>query len=181
MKTWIKTSIAAAVAATVGLGATGAMAGGWGGCDGGGRMGKAGWGQMAPEQMKQRMEQRADLHLARLELALALTAEQKPAWDTFKGAMKQRVEDMSARMETRRTAAAPATAIERLQRMEEMGKLRQAQLAETRKAVEAFYPALSDAQKTVFDAEFQRMGRKGGHRMGPGGGDGAGAGTGPRG
>lgn len=179
MKTWIKTSIAAAVAATVGLGATGVMAGGWGGCDGG-RMGKAGWGQkMAPEQMKQRMEQRADLHLARLELALALTPEQKPAWDTFKGAMKQRVENMSTHMQARRTAAAPATAVERLQRMEEMSRLRQAQLAETRKAVEAFYPALSDAQKTVFDAEFQRMGRKGGHRMAPGGG--GGAGTGPRG
>lgn len=180
MRTWIKTSIAAAVAGTVGLAAAGAMAGGGGGWDGAGR-GKAGWGQIAPEQMKERMEQRADLRLARLELALALTPEQKPAWDTFKGAMKQRVEDMSARMEARRSATAPGTAVERLRQMEEMSELQQTQLAETRKAVEAFYPTLSDAQKTVFDAEFQRMRHKGGHRMGPGHGDGSGMGMGPRG
>ena len=46
MKSWIKTSIAAAVIATGAIGSTAALA--WGGhCDGP-RGGKSGWSQMAP-------------------------------------------------------------------------------------------------------------------------------------
>jgi hypothetical protein len=51
--------------------------------------------------------------------------------------------------------------------MEEMSRQRQAQLSETRQSVETFYATLSDAQKTVFDAEFGKL-QRGGHRgMGP--------------
>ena len=133
MKSWIKTSIAAAVIATGALGTTAALA--WGGhCDGP-RGGKSGWSQMAPEQMK-------------------------------------------AKMAERRAAEAPKTAIERMQRMEEMSKLRQAEMGEARKSVETFYATLSDAQKTVFDAEFQKMGRKGERGM-KGGGPRDGSGMGP--
>ena len=64
-------------------------------------------------------------------------------------------------MAERRAAEPPKTAIERMQRMEEMSKLRQAEMGEARKSVETFYATLSDAQKTVFDAEFEKMGRKG--------------------
>ena len=182
MKTWIKTSIAAAVIATGALGTTAALA--WGGhCGGDGmRSGKGGWTQMEPEQMQQRMVQRADLHLARLELALVLSPEQKPAFDTFKGEMKARAERMVTAMAERRTATQPTTAIERMQRMEEMSKLRQDEMAQTRKSVETFYPTLGDAQKIVFDAEFQKMGRRGDRRMGNAKGsgprDGSGAGMG---
>jgi hypothetical protein len=163
----MKTSIAAAAIATGALGAGTALA--WGGqCDSHGpRGGKAGWSQMAPEQMKQRMAQRAELQMARLELALALTAEQKPAFETFKNAAQARAERMVTNMAERAKEAKPATAIERMQRMEEMGKLRQAELADTRKSVEAFYGTLTDAQKTVFDAEFQKAGR-GGPKAGKG-------------
>lgn len=161
MKTWIKTSIAAALIATSALGTT-VMARG-GDCDGP-RGGKSGWNMMAPEQMKARMAQRADVHLARLELALALTPAQKSDWDAFKGSMKERAERMAAHMETRSQAEMPKTAIERMQRMEEMSKLRQTEMGETRKAVEAFYGKLSDAQKTVFDDEFRKM--QGHHGMG---------------
>ncbi len=50
MKNWMKTSIAAAIIATGAIGSTAALA--WGGhCDGP-RGGKAGWSQMAPEQMQ---------------------------------------------------------------------------------------------------------------------------------
>lgn len=167
MKTWIKTSIAAALIATGALGTT-VMAGG-GNCDGP-MGGKAGWHRMAPEQMKANMTQRAEVHLARLELALALTPEQKPAWDAFKGSMKERAERMAAQMESRSQGERPTTAIERLQRMEEMSALRQAEMGDTRKSVEAFYTKLSEAQKTVFDDEFSKMqGRHGGmgrHGMG---------------
>lgn len=167
MKTWIKTSIAAAIIATGALGTTAALS--WGGqCDGP-RGGKAGWSQMAPEQMQARMAERAGLHMARLELALALTPEQKPAFETFKADMQARAARMVETMAERRAADRPQTAIERMQRMEAMSQLRQSEMAEARKSVEAFYATLSDAQKTVFDAEFQQMGRMGerGMRGGP--------------
>lgn len=179
MKNWIRTSIAAAVIATGAAGASAALAWGGGGCMGDGpHGGRAGWQQMAPEQMKARIAQRADERLARMELALALTPQQKPAWEAFKGAMTARAERMATRMAERRTAEPPKTAIERLQRMEEMGSLRQTELAEVRKAVEAFYVTLSDAQKTVFDAEFRMMGGKGTGGRGRGAHDGMGFGRG---
>lgn len=158
MKTWIKTSIAAALLASTAMGATAFARGG--DCDGprGDRMGMH---RMAPEQMKVRLAERADLQLARLELALALTPAQQGDWTTFKTAMKARADKMAANMEARGKDAAPKTAIERMQRMEEMSTLRQSEMADTRKAVEAFYGKLSAAQKTVFDAEFARLG--GGH------------------
>ena len=174
MRTWMKTSLAAALAATVGLGATAAMARGWGDC-GGARGG--------PHAMQQRMnpeamQERAGVRLARLELALALTPQQQPAWNTFKEAMSARAERMATEMQKRMEADRPGTALERIARMEEMSKLRQAEMADTRKAVEAFYATLGDAQKTVFDAEFDRMGRGGRHGMGGGWGGGMGPGHG---
>ncbi|NMG03326.1 hypothetical protein GPA21_10105 [Azoarcus taiwanensis] len=81
-------------------------------------------------------------------------------------------------MAERRSADRPQNAIERMQRMEAMSQLRQTEMASARESVETFYATLSDAQKTVFDAEFQQMGRKGdrGMRGGPRGGSGMGAG-----
>jgi hypothetical protein len=174
MKTWTKTSIAAALAATIGFGATAAMARGWGDCDG---------ARGGPHAMQQRMnpaamQERAEVRLARLELALALTPQQQPAWNTFKEAMNARAERMAAHMQERMEAERPKTALERMERMEEMSKLRQTEMAETRKAVESFYATLGDAQKTLFDAEFDRMGRGGMHGMGGGHGRGMGPGRG---
>lgn len=154
MKTWIKTSIVAALIGSSVLG-TAVMARG-GDCDGP-MGGKGGWHAMAPEQMQERMAQRSQERTARLELALALTPEQRPAWDGFKTAMNERSERMAAHMQARSQGGQPKTALERMARMEEMSKLRDAQMIETRKAVEALYPQLSDAQKVVFDAEFMRM------------------------
>lgn len=172
MKTWIKTSIAAALFATTAVGATAFARGG--DCDGprGERMGMH---RMAPEQMKVRLAERTDLQLARLELALALMPAQQGDWATFKTAMKARADKMVATMEARSKEATPKTAVDRMQRMEEMSKLRQTEMADTRKAVEAFYGKLSAAQKTVFDAEFAKL--AGGH--GPMHGKGEGRGYGP--
>jgi hypothetical protein len=178
MKTWMKTSLAVALASTVGLGATAAMARGWGDCDGPRGGPHAMHQRMAPEQMSERMAERAEVRLARLELALALTPQQQSAWSTFKDAMTARAERMATEMQKRAEAGQPKTALERMERMEEMSKLRQSEMAETRKAVETFYATLSDAQKTVFDAEFDRMGHGGRHGMGAGWGRGMGPGRG---
>lgn len=161
MKKLTKTVLVVALAGATVLGGAAAFARG-GDCDGP-RGERARWHQMNPEQMQERMGERAEVRLARLELALALTPEQRPAWDTFKTDMLARMNAMAERMAARRDVERPTTAIERMQRMEEMSRERQTQLAETRQAVETFYAELSDAQKTVFDAEFAKFGR-GGHR-----------------
>jgi hypothetical protein len=151
MKTWIKTSLVAALAAaTLASGAAMARCGGhgWGGHGHG-----HGWHNATPEQIKERMSQRTELQLARLELALALTLEQKPAWADFKKATEVRAEAMLKEMENRRNAAQPKTTVERLARAEEHSRKHADMLADMRKSVETFYGKLSATQKTVFDGE----------------------------
>ena len=148
MKTWIKTSLLAALAATT-LASGAAMAQ----CDGHGWGHRHDWHNATPEQMKERMQQRTELYLARLELVLALTPEQKQAWADFKKATEARSEAMLKRMESKRNAEQPKTVIERLARAEERSKERANILADMRKATEAFYAKLSAPQKTVFDGE----------------------------
>ncbi len=182
MKTWIRNSLAATLVATTALGASVAMARG-GNCGGDGP-GPMGMQRIAPAQMAEHIAQRAETRLARLELALALKPEQQAAWTRFKGAMLVKAKDVGERMTAHREEAWPTTAIERLQRMEEMSRFQQEELAGTRRAVEALYPSLSDTQKKVFDADFQMgpRGGKGERGMGPGSGspmrDGAGPGAG---
>lgn len=166
-----KTTLAIAVAGLAALGSLNAQA--WGGGGPGMRDGKAGWHQMAPEDMQARMAQRMEVQLARLELALVLTPEQKPAWESFKAGMQAQAGKHFARMAEYRAAERPATAIERMQRMETHMAARQTELAERRELVQGFYAGLSDAQKTVFDDEFGRFSgvRGQGARCMPGGGD----------
>lgn len=159
----LKTTLAAALISAGALASTTALA--WGGHgDGSWRDGKAGWSQQTAEQMKARMAERHELRMAELELALALTPEQKPAFDKFKSDMKASAERMRTRMIERRGAGASENTIERMQRMEEMSQQRQAEMVTMRQTVEAFYSNLSDAQKTVFDAQFQRRGKRGDFR-----------------
>jgi hypothetical protein len=152
MKTWIKTSLAAAL--TVSALFAGTAAAGWG-HGGPGVCPDGVYG--APEHMKERFTQYAEQQLARLELALALTPEQKPAWANFKKAVMARAETALKEMEALHKAGRPKTALEKLQRTEDASKQHARLLAETRKDVEAFYGKLSDAQKTVFDAEADKF------------------------
>lgn len=172
MTNWIKTSLAAAVAATVGLGAGTAMARGAGDCDG--PRGK-------PHAMEQRMDpgamhERTERGLTRLQEALGLQPAQMGAWDAFRGAMLSRAQTAAERMHEMRGQERPATALERIARMETVGKERVAALGDTRRVVETFYAQLSDAQKRTFDEQYRPFGHGGrGHggkgpgHMGPGG------------
>ena len=173
MKTWIKTSLVATLAASTLLAGT-AMAGrDRGGCPGWGAYGAT------PEQIGEHFARHAEQRLARLELALALTPAQKPAWANFKKAAASRAEAVQKEVEARHKAGQPVTALEKLQRAEEASTRRARLLADTRKDVEAFYGKLSDAQKTVFDAEADRLlSPRGhaGHRRGDGKGGGRGRG-----
>lgn len=142
-------ALIAAVVAVSALSSSAVMA--WGGdCD---FRGKAGAERMSPEARQQNMQQRAEARLARMELALQLTPEQKPGWDKFSQAMKDRVGTMQPGGSA--SGDQPKTAVERMQRMEQRLAERSTELGKARADVEAFYATLSDAQKTVFDDEFR--------------------------
>lgn len=162
MKTWMKTAIAAALIATTGLAAGAAVARG---CDGEGPRGaKAAWHQMEPGQMQERAAERLDS----LEKSLAIRAEQREAWDTFRQSMEARAVQAAEHMAARRGAERPGNVLERMQRMEEMGQVRLEMLSETREAVEALYSTLDEKQQQTFDEQFRmgRHGREGGRRGG---------------
>jgi hypothetical protein len=159
MKTWIKTTLTTALIAATAAGAGSAVARGADCSERGG----------SPSQM-QRMDhadraahigERVDLRLARLELALALTPEQRPAWDALAQTVRAQSGEMVERMHEHREAGRPGTAVERIARMEQMSGRMQAATAQMRKAVEDLYATLSDAQKTVFDADFALPGHRG--------------------
>ncbi len=126
--------------------------------------GKARAERMSPEARQQNMQQRAEARLARMELALKLTPEQKPAWDSFSQAMKSRAGTMRPAWWS--SGEQPKTAVERMQRMEQYLAERSVELGKARADVEAFYATLSDAQKTVFDDEFRFFGQRQGGRRG---------------
>lgn len=156
-----RTAMIAAVLAATAMGSTAALARG-GDCDWRGERGAKNE-QMTPEARQERMQQRVDAKLSKLETALALTPEQKPAWDRFKTSAHERV----AAMQPMRPADASAmSAVERMKRMEEHLAKRSTELGKARAEVETFYATLSDTQKAAFDKEF-RFGmddRRGGGR-----------------
>ncbi|MDR2032546.1 MAG: Spy/CpxP family protein refolding chaperone [Azoarcus sp.] len=171
MKSWIKTSLIAALAASTLFG--GLAAAGHGGRGHGWDDGGHAWRDAPPARFAERLSQGTELRLARLELALSLTPEQKPAWSNFKKAITVRGEAAWKEAEAQHKAERPRTVLERLQRAEEASKQRMRFLADTRKDIETLYGKLSDAQKTVFDAEADKFlsHHRRGHRRGGGKGD----------
>lgn len=170
MKAWMKNSLAAALVATIGMGAGAASAAPWGDCDGP-RGGAHRMHRMDPTAMSEHMTQR----LATLQTALSLKPEQALAWEQFKSVMQDKARRMSDYMQGMRTQERPKTALERMERMESFAKERLASIQDVRKATEALYGGLDATQKKTFDEQFpmsgpRGMGRggKGGGRMGPG-------------
>jgi hypothetical protein len=90
-----------------------------------------------------------ETRLARLESALALTPEQKPAWEEFRRALKERSERMAAREKTREKGEGRGEG--QGERREKTGE---PPAADARQGIEAFYAGLKSEQKAVFDAEF---------------------------
>lgn len=165
MKTWIRNSLAAALAATMGLGAAGAIAAPWGDCDGApGGMHRM--HRMDPAAMSEHMTQR----LAALQTALALKPEQALAWEQFKGVMQEKGRRMSEHMQAMRSQERPTTALERMERMESFAKERLASMQDVHKATEALYGGLDATQKKTFDEQFPMFGPRGMARGGKGAG-----------
>ncbi|MDR2690082.1 MAG: Spy/CpxP family protein refolding chaperone [Azoarcus sp.] len=159
MKSRIKTSLAVALLASTLLG--GAVMAGHGG------HGRAWGGAKAEQPVQERLGQHVEEGLARLELALVLTAEQKPAWAEFKQAIKAHTEQGLKQIGEHQAAGKPTTVVESLRIQETASRERAQGLADLRKIVETFYGKLGDAQKTVFDAESGSLlhhGRRAGRR-----------------
>jgi hypothetical protein len=163
MRTWTNTCLAAALAASVGLGSSLALAEGGSHCDGGheGRHG------MTQRMDPAAMTERADERLAKLEQTLVLKPAQRATWDEFRAVMRGNAQKAAEHMRAMRTSEQPATALERMARMEAFGRERLDSMQQMRKASEALYSKLDDAQKKTFDEQFRLFGPHGRGGNGP--------------
>ncbi|MDD2407240.1 MAG: Spy/CpxP family protein refolding chaperone [Tepidiphilus sp.] len=116
--------------------------------------------QMTPEQWRERMQQRHDAEVKRLEGLLNLRPEQRAAWEELLAVWSaHRERFFSYRWEQ---SQRPVTALGRLQEREERLAAHLEAVRSLREAVQKFYLQLDDAQRDVFDREFMRWGKGGG-------------------
>lgn len=171
MSNWSKSAIVAAVIAATGLAGMGVATARGGDCQYAERKDEYRSTRKGnPEHMRARVEER----LVGLKSSLALREDQHDAWNTLEQTVRGQIDAAGKRMMEMREAKRPATALERIQRMEEMTSVRSESMGEVRKAVEALYSRLDATQQKTFDEQF-RMGapwrdrRRHGGMMGPGG------------
>lgn len=120
-------------------------------------------------EMRPRMspEQRAERRAEHLRTVLQLRPEQEPALRTFLSASQRSPGDRE-KMRGQRQEMAQLTTPQRLDRMAERMRERQARFEQHAAATKRFYAQLSPSQQKAFDAIGPRGG-KGGHRGGRGG------------
>lgn len=170
MTNWTKGAIVTAVIAATGLAGMGVVMARGDDCEYAGRKHDRIEHGARPERMRERIESR----MSEMKSSLALRDEQRDAWNALEQTMRGQMDAMGERMAQMRDGKKPVTAIERMQRMEEMGSARMASMGEVRKAVENLYSQLDATQQKTFDEKF-RMGMQGrgkhqrGGMMGPGG------------
>lgn len=111
------------------------------------------------EQRQAKMSEMFAKHQAKLHDQLKLTAQQEPAWAAYQAAIKP-APRTGARPD--RAAFAKLPAPERLSKMIEMTKEREAMMQTHLTALTAFYGQLTAEQKAVFDAHAMG-GKHGGH------------------
>ncbi|HEX7987596.1 MAG TPA: Spy/CpxP family protein refolding chaperone [Duganella sp.] len=116
------------------------------------------------EQRRAKMSEMYAKRQARLHDQLKLTAQQESAWASYQAAIKPAMPD-GPRPE--RGAFAKLSAPERLSKMIEMTKQREAKMETHLTALTAFYGQLTPEQKAVFDAHAMG-GKHGGHGWGGG-------------
>lgn len=113
-------------------------------------------------------EQRAERRAEHLRAMLQLRPEQEPALRAFLAASQRSPADRE-RMRGQRHEMAQMTTPERLDRMAERMRQRQARFEQYAAATKRFYAQLSPAQQKAFDTMAPRGRMKGGHRGGHGG------------
>jgi hypothetical protein len=121
----------------------------------------AGPGAASPElreRMQDRMQRHMDRRTSDLKAKLKLSAEQEGAWTSYVAAMKP----PAPAAHPSRTELDKLTTPERLDKMREWRKQREAEMDKRDDATRAFYATLNDEQKKIFDANTGRpAGRRG--------------------
>lgn len=111
------------------------------------------------EQMQARMEEMFAKRQAKLHDLLKLTAQQESAWATYQAAIKPAAAGGTL---PDRDAVAKMSAPDRLAKMIDLSKQRQARMEAHLTALTAFYSQLTAEQKAIFD-DHTRGGAHGGH------------------
>lgn len=128
---------------------------------GAGGPGAGGPGAGSPEvreRMQDRMQRHMDRRTSDLKAKLKLSAGQEGAWTSYVAAMKP----PTPAAHPSRTEMDKLTTPERLDKMREWRKQREAEMDKRDDATRAFYATLSDEQKKIFDANTGRpAGRRG--------------------
>lgn len=110
------------------------------------------------ERRVQRMQVRSAQRLAALKVMLKLTPQQEGAWDAFSSAAQPSAEALQQRVSMRtdlRTLPTP----ERIDRMRELRRVRDAAMDQRFDATKTFYAQLSGEQQKTFDEKAMRDGR----------------------
>jgi protein CpxP len=103
-------------------------------------------------EMRGRMQERMGQRVADIKAKLKLTPEQESAWNTYLSAMKPPAD---AKWPDR-AEIDKLTTPERLDKMRELRKQRDAQMDKRDEATRTFYATLSAEQKKIFDANTAR-------------------------
>lgn len=123
-------------------------------------------GRMDPAKHAEFMKARMEKRHAILHDKLKLSAEQETAWKAYIGGMQPPMAGKHARFEEMQKLPAP----DRMEKMLEFMKERQAEMTVRLVELKKFYAVLTPAQQKVFDAEMMgpRHGKR--HGRGPGAG-----------
>ena len=161
MKFTLKHAVVASLLAGAGFAvlaqAMGGPMDGWGGTHREGM--HAGMHQRDPAKMQQFATRR----LAAVKTKLKIGAEQEAAWSTFSAAMMPPT-NLPKRPD--RAEIEKLSTPERIDKMQALRNVRQAEMDKRADAVKAFYAVLTPEQKKVFDGLRMHPGRRGAHRDG---------------
>lgn len=130
-----------------------------------GRDGRQGMHEMGPEQqarMHERMQQHMAQRAAELKAQLKLSPEQEGSWNAYVSAMKPPAPPAGVQRADHAKLSTP----ERLDRMREMRRQRDAEFDKRDAATRSFYAGLNAEQKKVFDDNTGRRHPEG-RRHGP--------------
>jgi hypothetical protein len=115
--------------------------------------------------------ERVEARLAYMRTALKITDAQQPQWEAFANVLRKQAEQMDEFHRTRHTEGAQATqprhvtAIERLERRQQMMTFASQRLTEVITAAKPLYAALSPEQQKIADDMLARQGHgRMGHR-----------------
>lgn len=173
MKPGFKSLVVAGLLATAGLAAysqpSDAGCGGYGSMMGDGYpQGGRHWGPHGGRMDPARIDAYVAKRNAALKTRLKITAAQESAWTAYTAAMKPPATALD-----RRADRAELDKLSTPERIDKMRSLRTQQLADMNatldqrdEATKTLYAALNAEQKKVFDAEYNRMGRRFGERRG---------------